>query len=83
VSSIYIRIGLAVVTLVHHCIIRRRTLYQSSMADSSNTSFQEDSVADRWVRYEDDWSGISDTKERRKVQNRRNQRILSMTLWLI
>ncbi|KAF4985077.1 hypothetical protein FDECE_16845 [Fusarium decemcellulare] len=36
----------------------------------------EDSIADRWVRYEDDWSGISGPTERRRIQNRRNQRIL-------
>ncbi|KAJ3533615.1 hypothetical protein NM208_g7909 [Fusarium decemcellulare] len=35
-----------------------------------------DGIADRWVRYEDDWSGISSTTERRRIQNRRNQRIL-------
>ncbi|KAI8723029.1 hypothetical protein NCS52_00157700 [Fusarium sp. LHS14.1] len=46
------------------------------MAYLTHASSQEDRIADRWVRYEDDWSGISDTKERRKVQNRRNQRIL-------
>ncbi|KAI8689482.1 hypothetical protein NCS56_00211700 [Fusarium sp. Ph1] len=48
------------------------------MTDFSNARFQQDSIADRWVRYEDDWSGISDTKERRRVQNRRNQRILRL-----
>lgn len=31
-----------------------------------------------WIRDEEDWSGISDTKERRKIQNRRNQRIHRM-----
>ncbi|RSL68065.1 hypothetical protein CEP54_002926 [Fusarium duplospermum] len=48
------------------------------MADFSTAGFQQDSIANRWVRYEDDWSGISDTKERRRVQNRRNQRILRL-----
>lgn len=36
------------------------------------------SAMDRWIRDEEDWSGISDTKERRKIQNRRNQRIHRM-----
>ncbi|RSL87591.1 hypothetical protein CEP51_002142 [Fusarium floridanum] len=47
------------------------------MDDFSNTGFQPN-IADRWVRFEDDWSGISDTKERRRIQNRRNQRILRL-----
>ncbi|KAH6974251.1 hypothetical protein BKA56DRAFT_490745 [Ilyonectria sp. MPI-CAGE-AT-0026] len=50
------------------------------MADSSNADPQQDNIADTWVRYEDDWSGISNTRERRRIQNRRNQRILKLGL---
>ncbi|KAF2123436.1 hypothetical protein P153DRAFT_380070 [Dothidotthia symphoricarpi CBS 119687] len=45
------------------------------MANSNVLASQRTTVADMWVRDEDDWSGISDTKRRRKIQNRRNQRM--------
>ncbi|KAF2188492.1 hypothetical protein K469DRAFT_660186 [Zopfia rhizophila CBS 207.26] len=50
----------------------------SSITGPQQTSIagpQQSSIADKWVKGEDDWSGISDTRERRKIQNRRNQRI--------
>jgi hypothetical protein len=46
----------------------------SIMADPITDAAQQTSLAERWVRNEDDWSGITDTRERRKIQNRRNQR---------
>ncbi|KAJ3551888.1 hypothetical protein NPX13_g11249 [Xylaria arbuscula] len=33
-----------------------------------------DRVAEMWIRKVDDWSGVTDKQERKRLQNRRNQR---------
>ncbi|KAF2684930.1 hypothetical protein K458DRAFT_487172 [Lentithecium fluviatile CBS 122367] len=47
------------------------------MASSSAIGARTSSIAEMWIRNEDDWSGISDPNARRRIQNRRNQRRLS------
>ncbi|KAF2105620.1 hypothetical protein BDV96DRAFT_608105 [Lophiotrema nucula] len=44
------------------------------MANFSIVDLPTSMIGKGWVRDEDDWSGISEPKERRKIQNRRNQR---------
>jgi hypothetical protein len=53
------------------------------MANPITNTAQRTRLVERWVRHEDDWSGITDTRERRKIQNRRNQRNRSTTLYSI
>ncbi|KAI1369338.1 hypothetical protein F5Y08DRAFT_325374 [Xylaria arbuscula] len=36
-----------------------------------------DRVAEMWIRKVDDWSGVTDKQERKRLQNRRNQRTYS------
>ncbi|KPM43131.1 hypothetical protein AK830_g3380 [Neonectria ditissima] len=45
------------------------------MDDSSDINLPPNSIAGGWIRTQDDWSGLSDARERRRIQNRRNQRI--------
>lgn len=47
-------------------------------SDASDDGVQEPSIMHTWIRDEQDWSGISDTKARRRIQNRRNQRVYRM-----
>lgn len=42
------------------------------MNEQSNSHFPL--ISDIWVKDVDDWLGVADTRQRRKIQNRRNQR---------
>ncbi|KAL0934486.1 uncharacterized protein CTRU02_211285 [Colletotrichum truncatum] len=44
----------------------------------TGTGARASSMAGMWIRDEADWSGISDPKARRKIQNRHNQRVLRL-----